>query len=65
MYKLFTVLSPCKIIMEDVYTSQKETVEFIAGQVIEGRIDIIASKTYLTLSSGMGGIVNTDFFQEV
>lgn len=63
MYKKYKVLNPCKVIFDDVFTGEKETIEFLRDQVIEGRIDEIGSKVILTLSSGLGGMVNADFFE--
>jgi hypothetical protein len=65
MYKNYKVVSPCKLVLEDVFTGQKETVEFIYGQIVEGRVDLVGSKTMLTLSSGLGGIISSEAFAEI
>ena len=65
MYKNYKVKVPFKAKFDDVFTGQKETVEFLKDQTIEGRLDIVNFKTILTLSSGLGGMVNGEFFEEV
>ena len=64
MYKKLIVKLPCKILMENIFTGEKESKEFIVNEEIEGRVDTIGSKLMLTLSDGFGGIINPDLFQE-
>ena len=65
MYKQYKVNTSHKVKLEDVFTGEKYTVEFLRGQIVEGRIDIIGSKIMITLPDGTGGIVNRDFFEQI
>lgn len=65
MYYKIKVKIPFKAIFENVFTSSKETRVFISGEEIEGRIDKIGGKNYLTTSEGDGAIINTNFVERV
>ncbi len=59
-----------KIIMENVFTSEKKMIEFSRGQTTEGRIDkkqnnINNTEVYFMDSEGWGGIVPSNIIERV
>ena len=63
MYKQLKVLSNFKAKLTDAFTNEQETRNFIAGQIIEGRLDEVSGKLFLVLSDGFGGIVGEGLIQ--
>lgn len=63
MYSKIRIKTACKIPMENLFSSEKKTIEFFAGQMVEGRIDRVSNKTTLMLEDGWGGEINQDFVE--
>lgn len=64
MYKI-KVINQFKAIFTDIFTNRKEPRTFLSGQVIEGRVDNIAGKTYLVLEDGFGADVDSNFLEKI